>query len=58
MLSFKADTAILNDQVTTNTIQYIDGEKAFNANINAIGYVKTVNDDDSSVLLAERGDAL
>ncbi|KAA6390604.1 MAG: hypothetical protein EZS28_013866, partial [Streblomastix strix] len=56
-LSFKADTALLDDQVTTNMIQYIDGEKKFNANINAIGNVK-IGKDDTSVLLAEGSDDL
>ncbi|KAA6360965.1 MAG: hypothetical protein EZS28_043508 [Streblomastix strix] len=54
---FKADTALLDDYVTTNTTQYIGGEKTFNANINATGFIKT-NKDDTSVLLAGRGDAL
>ncbi|KAA6394304.1 MAG: hypothetical protein EZS28_010170 [Streblomastix strix] len=51
MLRFKADTALLDDYVTTNTTQYIDGEKPFNTKINATGFVKT-GKDNTSILLA------
>ncbi|KAA6383140.1 MAG: hypothetical protein EZS28_021334 [Streblomastix strix] len=54
---FKADTALLDDYVMINSTQYFDGEKTFNANVNATGFVKT-NKDDTSVLLAGGGDAL
>ncbi|KAA6358710.1 MAG: hypothetical protein EZS28_045763, partial [Streblomastix strix] len=57
MLRFKADTALLDDYVTTNTTQYIDGEKPFNAKINATGFVKT-GKDNTSILLASGGVAL
>ncbi|KAA6399294.1 MAG: hypothetical protein EZS28_005179 [Streblomastix strix] len=50
-------TALLDDYVMTNTFQYIDGEKIFNANINVTGFVK-INKDDGSVLLTVGGDAL
>ncbi|KAA6367257.1 MAG: hypothetical protein EZS28_037216, partial [Streblomastix strix] len=43
--------------VSTNTTQSITGDKTFNANIRATGFVKT-GKDDTSVLLAGGGDRL
>jgi hypothetical protein len=56
-MSYKVDNVILDDYMTTNTTQYIDGEKTFYSTITGYEFAK-IGKDDTSVLLAGGGDTL
>ncbi|KAA6371884.1 MAG: hypothetical protein EZS28_032588 [Streblomastix strix] len=57
LLSYKVDNETLDGYMTTNTIQYIEGQKTFNVTLSAYEFAK-VGKDDTSVLLAGGGDML